>query len=337
MNWKLWAGILISGLLLFFAARHVDIKQLVEVLKNVNYWYLLAVLFLNMIYMWLRAYRWHFLLRPVKHIPTPRLFSATMIGFMANNLFPARLGEVVRALAIGKMARISRSVSFATIVFERVLDGFTILTFSIILLLFSPVPLPQWLHRIFPLILIIYVLVLAFLIGLRVQTQRFMALFQWMTKPFPAKVQGKVLHIIRSFVAGLEILHDARNVIIAWFLSFLVWTSAALGVYFLMIAFNLHLAVYTAFFLQVILCLSVVIPSAPGYIGTIQFACVAGLAPFGVNADSAFSFSILYHAGQFIPITLIGLFFFFKEGFSFAQMKGSLKDFKESEEGSASP
>ena len=140
MNWKLLAGIIVSGLLLFFAARNVDIQKLWEVLKNVNYWYFLLVLFLTMLYMWIRAYRWHFLLRPVKRIPYSSLFSATMIGFMANNLFPARLGELVRAMAIGRKAQISRSVSFATIVFERVLDGFSILTFLIILLLFSPVP-----------------------------------------------------------------------------------------------------------------------------------------------------------------------------------------------------
>ena len=140
------------------------------------------------------------------------------------------------------------------------------------------------------------------------------------------------MHIIRSFVDGLQILHDAKNIIISCLLSFMVWICAAMGVYFLMIAFNLHFPIYAAFFLQVILCLSVMIPSAPGYIGNIQFACVAGLASFGVDRDAAFSYSLLYHASQFIPITLGGVFFFLKEGFSFGQMKGSLKNFKASGE-----
>ena len=172
MNWKLLTGIIVSGLLLFFAARNVDIQKLWEVLKNVNYWYLIPVLILIMLYMWFRSFRWHFLLRPIKPIPIMSLFSATMIGFMANNLFPARLGEFVRAFAIGSKEQIGRSASFATIVLERILDGFTILSFLIILFFFSPVPLPDWLQRIVKLIIGIYVLALAFLIGLRVQTDR---------------------------------------------------------------------------------------------------------------------------------------------------------------------
>jgi len=332
VNWKLWVGIVISGLLLFFAARNVDLQSLLSILKEVHYWYLVPVVFFTVLCMWIRALRWHFLLQPIKRIPIGDLFSATMIGFMANNLFPARFGELVRALTIGKKANIGRSASFATIVLERVFDGFTILIFLIILLLFFPIPLPHWLGRATKLAVGIYALVLLFLIGLRIQTTRFMALFRLILKPLPQKIHERILHIIKSFVSGLQILHDAKNIIIASFLSLLVWTTAALSVYFLILAFDFHLPVYSAFFLQIILCLGVALPSAPGYIGTIQFVCVTGLALFGIEHDSAFSFSLLYHAGQFIPITGIGLVYFFMEGFTFGQMKGSIKKYQASEE-----
>jgi uncharacterized protein (TIRG00374 family) len=325
-------GIAVSGLFLFFAARHVDFQSLLWILKEVHYWYLVPVVLVTIFSFWIRSFRWHFLLQPVKHIPIGSLFSATMIGFMANNLFPARFGEFVRALAIGKKAGIGRSASFATIVLERIFDGFTILFLLIILVLFFPVPLPVWLQSAVKLAVVISALALVILIGLRVQTARFMAFFQWMLKPLPKKARDRMIHIILSFVSGLKILHDAKNILIACVVSLFVWISAAVSVYFLILAFDFHLPLYSAFFMQIILCLGVAIPSAPGYIGTIQFICVIGLALFGIEHDPAFSFSLLYHAGQFIPITSIGLVFFFIEGFSFGQIKDSMKSYQVSGE-----
>lgn len=129
MKWKLWLGIGISVLFLFLAFRKVNLHELKKALESANYIYLIPAILLTILSLWIRAFRWQYILQPVREIRVSSLFSATMIGFMANNLLPVRLGEFVRAYTIGEKERISKSSSLATIVVERIFDGITILSF----------------------------------------------------------------------------------------------------------------------------------------------------------------------------------------------------------------
>ena len=107
-------------------------------MKKVDYWYIIPVILLNLIGFLFRSLRWKYLIEPVKIIRLLNLFSSVMIGFMANNVLPVRLGEIVRAYSIGKMEKISRSSAFATVVVERVLDIFFILLVFLILFFLFP-------------------------------------------------------------------------------------------------------------------------------------------------------------------------------------------------------
>lgn len=333
MNWKLWLGIVISAIFLLLALRKVDFHELGNALQSAEYIYLLPASFLSILSLWIRAYRWHYLLEHIRPIKMSSLFSATMIGFMANNLFPARFGEFVRAWAIGEKEGIRKSASFATIVLERILDGITVLLFLAIIVIFWRFPFPNWLKNAAYGSLGIYFFALLFLIVLKGQTERSIKLAQSVSRPLPDKVKSRFLRIMESFIEGLGILHSMKNIMIASFLSLFVWISPALSIYVLLISSNIHLPIFCAFLLMVILCLGVMIPSAPGYIGTVQFLSVAGLGLFGIPKSDALSYSFLFHAVQFIPVTAIGLLYLFVEGFSFSQMRGSSKIVSYSNEG----
>ena len=131
MRTKIWLGVAVSAVLLWVAVRGVSLDEVLQQLRQVRPVWLIPVLASIFLRFWLTALRWQLLLRPTKRIGVHRLFAITMIGFMANNVLPARLGEFVRAYALGRSEALPASLPFATIVIERIFDGFTLLVFLV--------------------------------------------------------------------------------------------------------------------------------------------------------------------------------------------------------------
>src|SRR5207249_8500195 len=107
-------------------------------LKQANYWFLLPALVVYFLGVWLRAARWRYLLQPVQPIAVKRLFPVVVIGYMANDVLPARLGEVVRAYVLGEQEGVPKSTALATILVERMFDGISMLLFVASVGLFIP-------------------------------------------------------------------------------------------------------------------------------------------------------------------------------------------------------
>ena len=321
MNWKTLTGIVISAVFLFFAFRKVDIHEINLAFRSVEYIYLIPIVFLLLSSFWLRAVRWKYLLQPVKTIKISSLFSAAMIGFMANNLLPARLGEFVRAYAIGEKEKISKSSSLATIVVERILDGFTLLLFLAFIFVFWSFSFPGWLRSTSYLALVFYVFAVLFLILLKVRTKVMLSISEYIIRPLPGRVRRPFIKIMDSFVGGLNILHSVKDIILSIILSVIIWLHSVAVIYILLISFGINISVFASFLLLVALGIGVMVPSAPGFVGTIQIVCVAVLSLFTVSKSEALSFSIIYHAVTFIPVTAIGLIYLFKEEISFAEFK----------------
>lgn len=323
MNWKTAIGILISALFLFLAFRKVDFGQLGAALESADYRYIIPVVLLSLVSVSVRSLRWRYLLRPVKEVGARHLFSATFIGLMANNVLPARLGEFVRAYVIGEQEHISKSASFATIVLERILDGFTILFFLVIVLVFYAFSFPGWLRSASSFALLFYVAAIIFLILLKVSTHRAVAIAEFALRPFPGRVRDMGVLLLHAFIEGLAVLHSRRNVLIAISLSALVWLPHVAINHLLLVSFGVKLSIFASFLLLVSLAIGVMVPSAPGFVGTVQYVCVLTLALFGVPREPALSFSIVYHAAVFIPVTAVGLVFLFIERLSFADIRKS--------------
>lgn len=123
MQCKLLLGVAISGLLLFVALRKVDFSEFWASLQAVNGWYLLLSVVVTLVSFALRALRWQHLLSPLKAVSFRSSLQVTMIGFMANNLLPVRMGELVFAYVMGEKENISKSASLATVVLFRLCDG----------------------------------------------------------------------------------------------------------------------------------------------------------------------------------------------------------------------
>jgi glycosyltransferase 2 family protein len=303
MRGKVWLGVAVSAVLLWVAVRGVSLDEVLQQLRQVRPVWLLPVLASIFLRFWLTAIRWQLLLRPVKSIGIHRLFAITMVGFMANNVLPARLGEFVRAYALGRSEALPSSVPFATIVIERIFDGFTLLLFLVGGLSFlRPSRTLLWAAG---LTCALYLGVLGTLLVLR--TERGQELLIGALDRLPARVAGPARRLLESFRAGLEVLGDVRALLLTTLLSIAIWVVNAAGVEASFRAFTLDLPPYASFLVLGTIAVALVLPSAPGYVGPLQVGTVQGLALVGVARETALSLSIVYHLCNFIPITLVGL------------------------------
>lgn len=301
-------GILLSVLLLAVVLYRVDLDKVVSALRRADYWYLPFIISIYLTSFLLRSLRWRVILAPVKpSIGFGRLFSTIMIGWTANNLLPAKAGELVRAYLIGKRESISKSASFATIVIERVLDGFTLLIFLFFSMLFLSNPLEKLDFVLY--ISAAFIAIVAILIFMVFRSNLFLAWLEKVMRIVPAKFSTPVIRLSQSFIQGLESLRDARLSLIGLALSGGVWAVEAL-VYFLVLrSFGLMMPLYAATVLLAVVNVGVLLPSAPGALGVFQFFCVLGLSFFSVDESTALALSVVLQSIMWFPVTLLGLGF----------------------------
>jgi glycosyltransferase 2 family protein len=319
-----WIGFALSLFFLFLFLRKMDLANIWEVFKGVDYLYTVPLMAINFGTLWIRARRWAYLLKPIKQVSTGPLFKATAIGFMANNLLPARIGEFVRAFLLGSRERISKTASLATIVVERLFDGFAILFLFFLILLFMPFP-PAKPGQVITVEMIkvvgigsflFYCFVLGALLLLRFENRTAKKAITFLFDCLPGGFSRSAQEKLNSFVNGLEVLKKDKDILIILGYSLALWTILSLSIYLLYQGFQLKLSLLSAFFVETVLVFGVSIPSAPGFIGTYHWACAAALIFLGVEVNLAKGYAVVHWVANFLPMTGTGLFLLWKEGLS---------------------
>jgi uncharacterized protein (TIRG00374 family) len=315
---RLWMSILVSAFFIVLTLYKVDFHKTGEALETANYIYLPLGVMLSLLTNIFRSYRWKYVLNPIQKISIPSVFSVVSIGYMANNILPARLGELVRAYIMSKKEGISKSTTLATIVVERIFDGLTLLFFLILISLFFPLPL--WIKRVgfaatvFFLSLSVFLLILMFkkTIGIRL-VERGVSLFS-------SYIAQRASRLMDSFLSGLVIINHKKDILMVFLFSVIAWLVEATTYYVIGLSFGIDLPLYVPVLTVVIVNLGIMIPSAPGYVGTFEFFCISVFGIFSVEKSIALSFAIVLHAVLFIPITIVGMIYFWKENLSFAEI-----------------
>ncbi len=323
---KFLIGILISVVFLYFFMRKLDWLAVWQIVKSVKYGYLFLAFMVHMVAFTCRAKRWQYLLAPLKKIGLGSVFTATIICFMGNNIFPARLGEFIRVYVLSTREDISKSACMATIVVERLMDGFTVIMFLIGLLWFFPFPAgSEHSALIKPLKItglisgVVYIGIVLFLIMAKFHPQRLLA---WLSKIMPAHFYDRVAGLIESFVSGLDSLKRGKHLFGIAFFSIAVWVMVSVFFFTIYQAFDLQLPFSSSILLMVAVALAVSVPSSPGYVGTLHFAAAACLMLLGVEPTMAKSFALILHAMIFIPVTLLGLIFVYREKLNLKKIQG---------------
>ncbi len=137
---QLLLGILISAIFIYLALPGLHLNEVAASLRTANYWWIVPGVIVYFIGLWVRSWRWHYMLRHLKPVSTQRLYPLVCIGYFGNNVYPFRAGEVIRSVMLRKQEGIAVSSSLATVFIERIFDGLTMLLFVFLALPFAPMP-----------------------------------------------------------------------------------------------------------------------------------------------------------------------------------------------------
>jgi uncharacterized protein (TIRG00374 family) len=315
---KLWIGIGISAFFLFILFRKVDFQKMVSALGEMDCTFILPAVVSTFISYFFRAVRWKYLLSPLKKTRLRNLFPATTIGYMANNLLPARLGEFVRAYVLGEKEALRFGAVFASLVIDRLFDGFSVLMILLFTCFFLVLP-PGMEHVQHALVmggyvtLAIYVAVVLFLFVLKKRTMKTIGIVASLLKPFPAKVSEKGIHLLGSFLDGVRLSSRPADLSVLVFTSFLIWLFAVWPVDLILRSFGILLPFTASMFIMVFLVFAVMVPASPGYVGTYHAACVYGLMAFNIQREKALSVALIVHGVSFFPVIFAGLYYLWRD------------------------
>ena len=312
-------GIPLSILFLYLAVRQIEIHKTIEVIKGTNYLFLIPAAIVFVIDFSLRGLRWHYLLLPIKKCKLMNLMSTTFIGFFANNILPARAGELIRIVMIGSKENISKTSTTATIILERFMDVVAILI--LISITFFIYPYPSIVKNgIYALTAVMIFLTVLFygLMFLRTPT---LAFIKKLLSVFPKKIQQKSAILINLFIDGLEVLKDKKQMFIVLGISMLIWTIDSSVYLFIAKGMGITEIDYTgAIFIMTLTAIGISIPSSPGYLGVFEYFGILACTILGVEKSAALSFILVTHFVQFVMMTIAGMIFLARERVSLSQL-----------------
>jgi uncharacterized protein (TIRG00374 family) len=318
-RWQLWLGIIISAVLLYFSLRGLQLDLVWNSLKGAHYLWLIPGIAVYFIGVWVRSWRWHYLLRPIKKIPTKSMFPIVTIGYMGNNIYPARAGEVLRAVILKQREQVPISASLATIIVERIFDGVIMLAFVFLNLpelakltsnsgyVGSIQQIAVWGALIFLGALAIFLLAAMF-------PKITESIVNWIIKSLiPHRFREKVQSITFRFLTGLESLRSPQEALMIFITSAIIWLLETGKYWFVMHAFNFEVSFFALMLMNGIVNLATTIPSAPGYLGTFDAPGIALLSAYNVPPELAAGYTLVLHAALWFPITALGAFYYLRQ------------------------
>ena len=322
---RFWIGMAISVLLLAVFVATVDLGRTLEALADANYFYLIPGVGMYLISVLFRTLRWQVLLRHMRPIRVTRLYPVVVVGYMANNLLPMRMGELVRSYYVGEREGISKTSALATIFVERVLDAATLLLFLAAIALFVPLAglaegFQVKLGVAWPLLVaamsIPFVVAFAALLLFAYYPARAESAAMALVRPLPSRFQASLRGIITLLLQGLVPLRSPRTLGHLLLLSVPIWLFEAALFFFVGLAFGLnHLfdslgdMAAAKVLVTAIANIGSSVPAAPGGIGLFELVTretLVLLPQAAIDRSVAAGFAAVVHAALLLPMILLG-------------------------------
>jgi hypothetical protein len=314
-RWRIWLGIGVSALFLFLALRSLHLDEVWATARTAQYGWLIPGVIVYFVGVWARTWRWDYLLRPIKRIPLRQLFPVVVIGYMGNNVYPARAGELIRAYVLRRREGVSVSVSLATVIIERVFDGLVMLLFVFIGLPFTP--MPAWLQWMVIAASLVFFGALAIFMLLAIKVEWAEVVYgQLIDRLVPLRFRGPARGFAGRFITGLHSLRSGRGVLMIFVTSIVIWLCETVKYWFVMHAFSFSVPFWVLMLMNGIVNLATTIPSSPGYIGTFDAPGIEILSLFGVPRPIAAGYTLVLHAALWFPITMLGFWYMARESIS---------------------
>ncbi len=335
-KWQVWVGIGVSVGLLLILIYQVNLGELKDALADANYTYLAPAVVLYFGAVLFRTIRWRYLLLPLREFSVRRLYPVVIIGYMANNLLPVRLGEVVRAYYLARQENFSTGSALGTIAVERLFDGITILAFAAIsapwLLFLGEFEGAANVSR--TTVITLTVLAVAAFGGflafftLLAGKPEFAARMERLVNLLPARLRPAASRFYWTFVSGLGVLTSPRKQLALLVLSVPVWVAEGAMYFLIAYSFNLDahfgstgVLILAAALLTATSNLATAVPNAIGGIGPFEIVAQQTLIALGVGASVAGAYAGFVHlVALWLPVNLVGLALLWKQNLSLKQL-----------------
>lgn len=335
-NWRALAAILIGVGLLVLLVVQVSLPEVIAALAGVNYLYVVPAVALYFGAVYFRALRWRYLLTPVGVFPVGRLYPVVVIGYAANNLLPARLGELVRAYLLAQREACSAGAALGTVAVERLYDGLTLLAFAavagpalVLLGAFRAAPAGGLGKPELALAAITVAIFLSALVFLTMAASpRFQGLLQLALRLAPGRFRPKAAGLAGRFIQGLLVLNSPRKHLAVFLLSLPVWLLEGAVYYLVIYAFGIQHAFPSVAVLVLVTALvtatsnlATALPASIGGIGPFEVVAQQTLVALGVGASVAAAYAGFLHlVALWLPVNLVGLALLWKQNLSLGRL-----------------
>lgn len=337
-----WIGMAVSAACVGIFVYTSDVRhpsKLRHAFSDVNYAWILASLPVYYLALWVRTVRWQFLLRPVAKVSAIRLYPVVIIGLMANNLIPARAGELARAYVLGQREKISKTTTLGTIAVDRLFDGVTLVPMLLIVGAFASGDTTfavGWRWFTLDLNLAGLGIVMSVLFGAAMAVLFYLTLSSGGQKQLhtlihrfaPASVKPKVEGLIDSFLEGLAALRNPLNLAAALVMSVASWTLEALMYYLVARGFGIHEGFHIFLLLTAAANLVIAVVATQGGVGAFELVVSKTIVAFAATSAAGSqqfkalseAYAIGLHAILLFPIVVIGLYLMWSMQFNFGDM-----------------
>lgn len=323
-------GILISILFMYLAFRGTPMGQIWQAMLKVNYLWLIPAVLVYIVGIWVRAMRWQYILKPVKHCPIKSLFPIYIISYMANNILPLRMGDLYRAYIAGRKEGVSKTAALTTVAVERVFDGLTMLLFLVIGSLFFPFSEDIKIVIRYGAYGFVGMLVLCYLaLWKRALAEK---TFSWFVVKLPERFHAGLQKVFNSVFDGLAVLKGPRDLFMVTVLSIITWLIEASMFDLVLRGFSLNLPFHASLSTLAVVNLGIIIPAGPGYFGPFEYFCSLVLGPrgygavaqYGITEEISKAYALVLHViGQWLPSTLLGLYYMWREHIAFKEVEST--------------
>jgi glycosyltransferase 2 family protein len=301
---KIVAGLLVGGTFLYLAFRHVPLAELKSALRSVHWRWLCVAVLVSLVLQVFRAWRWQLELRPLEHVPLPRLWVVTSVAYMTINLLPARMGEIVRPWLLSRRSGVTFTNVVGNLVIEKTLDS-VVLVFYILVGLVTTSNLPSWVRNGAGISAVAAALLLALVLVLWCRGEGFVD--AWVLHHLPQRAGTRLKRILTSLLDGMRILPNPRLLLAVTAVSLALWSLPVLSSYIMIRAFGFDVPFSAAVIIFIFIGLGTALPNAPGMIGTYQWACILALGLFDVPQADALAYGVVLNAVQLLTLVAQGL------------------------------
>lgn len=298
------AAILVSAVLLYAALRGVAWSRVWDIIVHADLRYLAAATAITCWSLVLRSLRWRILLNAEGRLGVAAVFWANMAGYLGNTFLPARAGEVVRSVLIGRRSGLSKTYVLTTALSERMMDAIALVLIGSIVLL-GVNPKPVWMRDVSGGMAAAAVAGALLVIVLPHSGGWLESLVKRI--PLPASLRARLLGLVEQILLGVRAFHDWGRLAGFSALTVAIWASDAMSTIAGARALGLHVTFPVALLLLAGMGLSSALPSTPGYVGVYQFAAVSVLTPFGISRDGALAYSLVLQALNYFLVLAWGL------------------------------